>query len=71
MASFTYKQTKATTMKVCGYYDASLKTITDENEVERNIITLLSDFDGAPIEIAIKVKDEVELEEPRAFDEEE
>lgn len=69
--SFSYKETKTTTMKVCGYYNAAVKTITDENDVERSIAVLLSEFDGAPIEISVKVKNETELDEPRDFSEEE
>lgn len=70
MASFSYKSTTTTAMKVCGYYDAGRKVIIDEDDVERSIATLLSEFDGAAIEINIKHKNEEELDEPMASDEE-
>lgn len=71
MASFSYKSTTTTAMKVCGCYDADRKIIIDEDDVERSIATLLSEFDGAVIEINIKHKSEEEFDEPVPSEDEE
>lgn len=56
-------------MKVCGFLDTN-RMIVDVDGVEKDIKTLLSDFDGDCIELNIKVKDEMELEEPTDSEEE-
>lgn len=65
MASFTYKKTETTTMKVAGILDTDSMVIDVEGE-DKKLSTLLSDFNGAEIEINIKVKSEQELDEPVA-----
>ena len=63
MANFAYKKTVTTAMKVAGILDSDNLTVDVDGE-EKKLSTLLSDFNGAPIEINIKVKDEEELDEP-------
>lgn len=62
MANFAYKKT-TTAMKVAGIIDTDNMTVDVDGEVKK-LSTLLSDFNGAGIEINIKVKDEEELDEP-------
>lgn len=63
MANFAYKKTVTTAMKVAGILDSDNLTVDVDGE-EKKLSTLLSGFNGAPIEINIKVKDEEELDEP-------
>lgn len=63
MAAFTYKKTEVISMKVAGILDTDTMTIDVEGE-EKELSTLLSDFQGAEIEFTIKTKTEEELEEP-------
>ena len=63
MANFAYKKTVTTAMKVAGILDSDNLTVDVDGE-EKKLSTLLSDFNGSPIEINIKVKDEEELDEP-------
>lgn len=69
MTSFAYKKTVTTSMKVAGIIDTEKMTIDIDGE-EKNISTLLSDFNGAGVEISIKVKDEELLNEPTETEEE-
>lgn len=63
MTNFAYKKTVITAMKVVGILDSDNLTV-DVGGEEKKLSTLLSGFNGAPIEINIKVKDEEELDEP-------
>lgn len=63
MANFAYKKTTTTAMKVAGIIDTDNMTVDVDGEVKK-LSTLLSDFNGAGIEINIKVKNEEELDEP-------
>lgn len=63
MANFVYKKTEVTSMKVAGILDTDRMTIKVDGE-EKSLSTLLSDFNGAAIEINAKTKSEEELEEP-------
>lgn len=63
MANFAYKKTTTTAMKVAGIIDTDNMTVDVDGEVKK-FSTLLSDFNGAGIEINIKVKNEEELDEP-------
>lgn len=63
MANFVFKETKQTAMKIVGILNSNDLTINVDGE-EKKLSTLLSDFDGAAIEINVKVKDEEELDEP-------
>lgn len=69
MKNLQYKKVTTTTLKVGGFLDTS-RMIVDVDGVEKDIKTLLSDFDGACIELSVKVKDEMELDEPTDSDEE-
>lgn len=62
MANFAYKKTVTTAMKVAGILDSDNLTV-DVGGEKKKLSTLLSGFNGAPIEINIKVKDEEELDE--------
>lgn len=70
MANFTYKRTMQTAMKISGIIDTDKMTVTVDG-IEKDISTLLSDFNGAEVEINIKTKDEEELDEPSSSDEDE
>lgn len=63
MKNLQYKKVTTTTLKVGGILDAD-RMVIDVDGVEKDIKTLLSDFDGVCIELNIKIKDEMELEEP-------
>lgn len=63
MANFSYKQTTNIVLKACGILDTDNGTITVDDE-EKSINTLLSDFNGAFVELNLKTKNEVELSEP-------
>lgn len=63
MKSFSYKETKNTTLKVTGVIDTDMLTI-DVDGYSKKLATLLSDFNGAVVELVVKVKEENELDEP-------
>lgn len=65
MANFTFKEVKTTSMKAAGILDADNMTIDVDGEPK-----VLSVFNGTPIELNIKIKEESELDEPTASDEE-
>ena len=69
MKNLQYKKVTTTTLKVDGILDAD-RMVIDVDGVEKDIKTLLSDFDGDCIELNIKIKDEMELEEPTDSEEE-
>lgn len=69
MASFKYKKTQTIDLKAEGFIDVKNMTIEVDGE-QKNITTLLSDFDGCFVSLNVKTKDEVELEEPTETDEE-
>lgn len=61
--AFTYKRTTTTNMKVAGILSTDYMLIDVDGEI-KSLATLLSDFNGEVVEIAVKTKDETELEEP-------
>nr|DAQ05855.1 MAG TPA: YonK protein [Caudoviricetes sp.] len=63
MSNFSYKKTTTTAMKVAGIIDTDNMTVDVDGEIKK-LSTLLSDFNGASIEINVKVKDEEEIDEP-------
>lgn len=63
MKNLQYKKVTTTTLKVGGILDAN-RIVIDVDGVEKDIKTLLSDFDDQCIELNVKVKDELELLEP-------
>lgn len=67
--NFVFKEVKTPSMKAAGILDADNMIIEVDGE-PKDIKTLLSVFNGAPIELNVKVKEESELDEPTASDEE-
>lgn len=68
--AISYKKATTTTLKVKGTLDID-RGIIDVDGEEKSVLTLLSDFDGAFIEITAKFKDEIDLDEPVESDEDE
>lgn len=58
--NYTYKQSKVTTKKLVGVYDAQNHIIDVDGE-NRNIIEEMKDFEGAVVEVIVKVKEETDL----------
>lgn len=63
MSNFSFKESKQTTMKVSGIIDSDNMIIYVDDEPKK-LSTLLSVFNGAQIDVQVKVKDEQELDEP-------
>ena len=61
--AFTYKKTTTTNLKLCGFIDTD-NMVFDLDGVEKSLSTLLQDFNGAVVELSIKVKSEEDLSEP-------
>lgn len=70
MAAFSYKKATTTTLKACGIIDIEKGTIEIDG-TDKKIMSLLSDFNGATIELVAKVKAEEELEEPTSEEDDE
>lgn len=68
MSNFVYKRTTQTAMKVAGIIDTDKMTI-DVDDEEKDLATLLSDFNGSYVEINVKIKNEEELDEPSKSEE--
>ena len=64
MAScLSYKQSITTRLKAVGYIDIAHGTIiTDDGE--KDILSLLSDFDGINVDFTVAAKDEIDLNIP-------
>lgn len=60
MANYVYKESKVTTKKLVGMYNAEAHTIEVDGE-NKDVIEEFKDFEGAAIEIVIKVKEETDL----------
>ena len=60
MANYVYKESKITTKKIAGIYDADSHTIIADG-IEHNILEELSDFNGAPVDFSIRIKQETDL----------
>ena len=60
--NYVFKESKVTTKKLIGMYDAE-KHVIDVDGEEKDIVTELKDFEGAIVEIVIKVKEETDLVE--------
>ena len=58
--NYTYKQSKVTTKKLVGVYDAQ-NNIIDVDGENKNIIEEMKDFEGAVVEVIVKVKEETDL----------
>lgn len=60
MANHVYKETKVPTKKLAGIYNADTHTICVDG-VDMDIIKELEDFEGAPLEFTVRVKEEIDL----------
>ena len=60
MANLVYKQTTVTTKKLAGFYDSEAHTI-EVDGVAMNVLEALEDFNGAILELVVKVKEETDL----------
>lgn len=63
MAKFSYTKNITTTLKAIGVIDADNEIIYVD-EVEKKLKTLFEEFNGATVELTIKVKESEELDEP-------
>ena len=70
MSNFVFKETKQTSMKIAGIIDTDAMVIFVDGEPKK-LSTLLSVFNGDEIDLNVKVKEEIELDEPVAYSEEE
>lgn len=68
--SFSYKLTPTKAMKVAGIIDTDAMTMDVDGE-EKDLSKLLSEYNGAIIELNVKTKDEQDLDEPDSSDDEE
>lgn len=62
MANYIYKQSRVTTKKLAGVYDAATHSI-DVDGSEMDVLEELECFNDAPIEFVVKIKDEIDLTE--------
>lgn len=60
MANLVYKQTTITTKKLAGFYDAEKHSI-DVDGVAMDVLEALEVFNGVPLELVVKVKEETDL----------
>ena len=58
--NYTYKESKVTTKKLVGMYNAEKHTIEVDGE-DKDIIAELKDFEGSIVEVVVKVKEETDL----------
>ena len=58
--NYVYKESKVTTKKLVGFYNAEKHTVEVDGE-DKDIIVELNDFEGSVIEIIVKVKEENHL----------
>lgn len=58
--SYSYKESKVTTKKLVGMYDAE-KHVIDVDGENKDIVEELKDFEGTIVEVVIKVKEETDL----------
>ena len=60
MANYLYKKNTVTTKKLAGIYDAEGVIINIDGE-DKELLEELRDFEGAAIELVVKVKEETDL----------
>lgn len=58
--SYQYKETKLTTKKLAGIYDAERGIINVDGK-DLSVLEELKDFECVPLEIVMKVKEETDL----------
>lgn len=61
--SFSYKLTTTKAMKVAGIIDTDAMTMDVDGE-EKYLSKLLSEYNGAIVELNVKTKEEQDLDEP-------
>ena len=66
--AFSFKEVTTKTMKITGMVDTDNMTIDVDGE-EKKLSTLLSVFNGADVDIQVKIKSEEELDEPTSDEE--
>lgn len=65
MKKYTYERKTTTNMKVIGFIDTDRMTI-EVNGEEKELSTLLSDFDGSEVEFNITVKNKTDVSLPQS-----
>lgn len=60
--NYSFKESKVTTKKLAGVYDAEAHII-EVDGINKDVIEELKDFEGAVIEIVIREKTETDLSE--------
>ena len=60
MENYLYKKNTVTTKKLAGIYDAEGGIINVDGE-DKELLEELRDFEGAAIELVVKVKEETDL----------
>lgn len=60
MSNYLYKKNIITTKKLAGIYDAEGGIINVDGE-DKELLEELRDFEGAAIELVVKVKEETDL----------
>ena len=65
MKKYTYERKTTTNMKVIGFIDTDRMTI-EVNGEEKELSTLLSDFDSSEVEFNITVKNKTDLSLPQS-----
>lgn len=58
--NYSYKESRITTKKIAGIYDAEKHVIEVDGE-NKDIFDELKDFEGAVVEVTIKIKQETDL----------
>ena len=66
--AFSFKEVTTKTMKITGMVDTDKMTIDVDGE-EKRLSILLSVFNGADVDIQVKIKSEEELDEPTSNEE--
>lgn len=58
--NYSYKESKVTTKKLVDVYDVDTHTLEVDGE-DKDILKELEDFNGAILEVTMKVKEETDL----------
>ena len=58
--NYSYKESKVTRKKLVGVYDVDTHTLEVDGE-DKDILKELEDFNGAILEVTMKVKEETDL----------
>lgn len=60
--NYIYKENRVITKKMAGIYDSEKHTV-EVDGTDYDVLSELSDFDGAIIEVVVKIKEETDLSE--------